>query len=301
MPSPDYLPTIHTLVYSLDAFVWLLIFVIIFPFSLLARCVVSNHPFEPNFHSFELLELIRCYLNQTFARLPRTTNLRSIIFMWIVYCFLITNIFQSCLTSTLTVKRLEHEINTIADLSESDLRIIAAIDYARLIVRYFNQSWGGANRQKLTAKLWPMEWFEYNQFIGNNNIQYAYANKHHMTTYYANVKMKSGFPLFHMMHECPVPFPACYIVPFGSPLLGQLNTIIGRLEHGGIFQYWERRAGSDDFRARLTRSDGQPEPLRLNSLFAFYFLFGGLFIAFITLLYELKVWQKVRVLLNRNQ
>lgn len=281
VPMPKFMSPIHNLLHSLDKTVWMLAFVVIFPFTFLLQCAAARTDFQ----QFQLLDAVRGYFNQTLTQLPTTSVLRSIIIWWIVYCFIMTNIFQSCLTSTFTVKTLEKEINNIEQLIKSDYSIIAAVDYGKLISRYFD-GMPLSGRGKLLEKMRLVEWSEYNRMIDDNNTGYAYVNKYHLTTFYANAKTNERAPIYRAIKECPVPFLACYIVPFGSPLLGRLNEIIGQLEQSGIFRYWERRVNADPMRAPIVRSSGQPEPLQLEQMFSFYFLLCGLCTASVIFLLE---------------
>lgn len=282
VPMPKFMPPFYNLLHSLDKTVWTLVFVVIFPFTFLLQRTAARTDFQ----HFQLLDAVRGYFNQTLTHLPTTSVLRCIIIWWIVYCFIMTNIFQSCLTSTFTVKTSEKEINDIEQLIKSDYSIIAAVDYGRLISRYID-GMPLSGRGKLLEKMRLVEWSEYNQMIDNNNTDYAYVNKYHMTAFYANAKTNERAPIYRVVKECPVPFLACYIVPFGSPLLGRLNQIIGQLEQSGIFRYWERRVNADPMRAPLARNSGQAEPLQLAQMFPFYFLLGGLFTAFVIFLLEI--------------
>lgn len=301
VPLPQFMSPIHNLLHSLDATVWTLAFVVIFPFTFLLQWTAANqfHCLETKFRHFHLLDAVRCYFNQTLTHLPTTSVLRCIMILWIAYCFIMTNIFQSCLTSTFTVKILEKEIVNIDDLIKSDYSIIAAVDYGKLISRYFEGS-PLTGRRKLLKKMRLVEWSEYNRLIYENDTEHAFVNKYHLTTYYANAKINEGLPLYRAIKECPVPFLACYIVPFGSPLLGRLNQIIGQLEQSGIFRYWERRVNADPLRAPIVRKSNYPEPLRLKQMFSFYFLLGGLCTAFVVFLSEIIriperiAWKRIR-------
>lgn len=288
VPMPTFMSPIHNLLHTLDVTVWTLAFCIIFPFTFLIQWISANkfHSMEPNFRHFQLLDAVRSYFNQTLMRLPKTSLLRCIVILWIIYCFIMTNIFQSCLTSTYTVRILEKEIDNIADLVKSDYSIIAANDYGKLISQYFDGD-QRSERGKLLNKLHLVDWSEYNRMIHYNNTDYAFVNKYHLTTFYVNAKIHNGLPIYRTIKECPVPFLSCYIVPFGSPLLGYFNKIIGRLEHSGIFRYWERRANVDAKRAPIPRKSGHPQPLQLGQMFSFYFLLGGLSTAFVTFVVEI--------------
>lgn len=299
VPRSEYKPLIYKLWQSLEISVWSVILFITVPYALLVHHVSKmRRPQHDDMTGADkqritTLDIVRPFLNQSLRRLPKVPSLRILIIVWIMYCFLINNILQSCLTSSLTVRRRGGDVDTITQLSDEPYRIVAATDYARLITRYFNQS--GSNQTRLTDKLWPMPWTDYNNYIDASDTRYAYANKYHMTTYYANMRLANGRPMFHAMHECLVPFLGCYIVPFGSPLLSRFNDIISWTEQAGIFVHWERTMNEHPRlmtyqRQRVVDEQEQQSPLPLQTMVVFfYFLIAGLCLSLVAFCAELTI------------
>lgn len=288
---------IINLYHSLDLTVWLLLLLIIFPFAGFFHYIAtSSRICRDPYRRPIFLDLFRSLFNQTLTHLPRRIYLRYLIIFWIIYCFLVTNILQSCLTSSLTVKGKGKDINSITDLSLSSYKLFAAADYANLVTNYFNHI--GSNQKPLTDKLIPMPWAKYNQFIGNNNVEYAYLNKNHMTKYYASVKIVNGRPIYNAMKECLVPFLACYIVPFGSPFLGRINDIIAWTEQAGIFMIWERAMNEKPKRAeqQYQNMKGKHSALTFDQIYYFFlFWIGGLAISTCVFLGEMLLYRKPKV------
>lgn len=205
-----------------------------------------------------------------------------------------TNIFQCCLTSTFTVKIFENDINNIDELIKSDVSIIAAIDYGKLISRYFEGS-PFIGHGKLLKKMQLVEWYEYNCSIPDNNIDYAYMNKYHLTTFYVNSKISEDLPIYRSVKECPVQFV--------------LHSTSFHLDHRYWVVWiktlvnWKNRAfflkiGNDvsmltQCVRQFSRTFSQPEPLQLKQMFSFYFLFGGLSTAFAVFLLDVMHAPKI--------
>lgn len=299
IPKAANNPMIVNLYRSLDLTVWLLLLLIIFPFAGIFHYIATSSRICGDRDPYRrpiLLDLLRSFFNQNLTHLPRTTYLRYLIIFWIIYCFLVTNILQSCLTSSLTVKGNGKDIHSIADLSLSSYKVIAAADYANLVTTYFNQN--GSNQKRLTNKLLPMPWAKYNQFIGNNNVEYAYLNKYHMTKYYESVKIANGRPIYNAMKECLVPFLACYIVPFGSPFLGRINDIIAWTNQAGIFMIWDRTMNEKPKRVVQQHQNmkGKQSALTFDQLYVFFlFWIGGLALSGCVFLGEILLFRKPKV------
>lgn len=302
VPTPAYRSVFTNLIHALDISLWLSIVFIIIPFTLLVRYVakMSAHnegTKERKFSEFSYLDTICYYFKQSLTHLPQKSQLRLVILSWIVYTFYVVNILECCLTSAFTVKSLHSEIRSIDDLTESNLQIIAATDYDRLIRAYFHSSLGNVKKhQLLIDKLLPMNWSEYNRYLNANVTAFAYANKHHLTSYYANVKIMNGDAVFSSVPECVVPFLGCYILPSGSSLVVHVNDIIDRLQQAGIFQYWEEQISSKTHPHHFIRSTHVADSLGFQHIaFAFYFLFVGNLIASVSCLCEVYRSRRARL------
>lgn len=143
-------------------------------------------------------------------------------------------------------------------------------------------------KKKLLAKILPVPWTDYKAHLDSNDVSFVYANRLHLTKYYANTKLRNGMPIFHSLTW--IPSYACYIVPIGSPLRNRINKIIIKLLKGDIYQHWDKQSKSDPIRVH---SKDEPEALRIEHIaFAFYFLVTGCLVAFIRFMFEYWAWNR---------
>lgn len=300
VPSSRYRSIFQNFIYTIDVWSWILMLTVVIFVTAFIRYtaqVNSTHfnQIEQRFVQFSYDDAIRSYFNQRSRRIPQALNLRLTILSWLIYAFIITNILRCCLFSAFAVKSFQHEIRTIDDLSKSNFKILVPDDYNNLIRRYFKANTNEESNNKLLLnKLKAVKWSVYYEHLQNNNVKFAYANKRHLIDYYVNTKRKNGIPLYQPIEESLVPFLTCYIVPYGSNLLGRINVIISRLYQAGIFQYWEHEIShqtkGETHLAHLTNLRNVYMVLELRHLcFAFYFLIAGHSIAFIWLLIEIYV------------
>lgn len=315
IPVLGYRSAFYNFIHLFDVWVWIFIFGIIFPVTYIIRLSTQFNFTEPmimnrdrgargkdenaglvekSFQRFSYIDTIRGYLNQM-IRLrseQQTLTLRLIVVTWLIYCCIMTSVFQCYFTSMFTVNWMQTfiGIRNIKDLTESNYRIMAAVDYDGLIRRYFNGTTeDDILRKKILMKMRPVNWTTYNYYLAKNDISFVYANKMHLTNYYASVKHKNGNQIFYSMRECLIPFLVCYIVPFGSPILNRINVVIGRLQNAGIFQYLDKQVNAVSIEKHFIRFKSTPEALRLeNVLYAFYFLFLGFCFAFGCLVFEIR-------------
>lgn len=282
VPRRGFHTPIDNFIHSLDVNVWLLI-----PFTIVVYILILRLTIKLADHfSCRPIDAIGCIFNQPMSRLPRTLPTRSIVIFWLLYCTVMSTVFSSCLTSTFTVNRPVPQIDTTWDWAASKYPVIASNDYANLIKRYVNGTESTAN-ELFFRYLKAVEWSEYWSLIDARNTKFAYVNKRQLNSFLVNTILQDGLPLFHNMRVCPVHFHACYILPFGSPLRGRVNSIIRRLHRAGIFYYWERRSDLDNRRMSVNRVMSDSKSLKLRHIFGFYLWLGGLTIATIVFVMEI--------------
>lgn len=288
--------TFSHLIHSLDAWSWSLAFIGIFLFRNFVRFTEQwrNTITDNKYRNFSYIDTIQTNLNQMFTirKLPESMSLRFAVISWILYCFFMTNIYQCCITSAFTMKWIhrQNDIKSMQDLAESNYRILVPNEYEPLIRQNLNYTDGHGIeiKRKLLAKILAVSWTKYKAHLNRNDISFVYANRLHLTKYYAKTKLKNGMPIFHSLTW--IPFYACYIVPIGSPLHNRINKIIVKLLIADIYQHWDKQANSDPIRVQTyLHSKNEPKPLRIENIaFNFYFLIIGFFIAFIRLLFEIR-------------
>lgn len=229
------------------------------------------------FYSWNLL--------QTIVRLPERWSGKLVIAFWITYCLVITSSYQGNLISGLVVRRNLPEINTVRQLEKSSYTILTLTRYVDLLQNFLNQT-GIYNKLKTRIRGMPAnELFEY---INNNDVSYAYANKRHINQYILKSRDHTyqGVPVYNQMTECPVPFLIAYALYYGSPYLHRVNTILRRIQESGFILYWDKQGEQTDGNAQHT---GGPFALTMNHVqTSFYILSAGLSLSTIAFIIELS-------------
>lgn len=286
--------TFSHLIHSLDTWTWALTFISIILFRNFVQFTAQwrDAKKDKKYRNFSYIDTIQTNLNQMFTtrRLPKAPFLRLAVVSWLLYCFFMTNIFQCCITSAFTMKWIhqQNDIKNMKDLANSNYRILVPNEYELLIRQNLNYSDGHVVeiKKKLLAKILPVSWTEYKTRLKNNDVLFVYANRLHLTKYYANTKLKNGMPIFFSLAW--IPSYSCYIIPIGSPFHNRLNKIIIKLLIADIYQHWDKQADPIRIRSFL-HSKNDPEALRIENIaFCFYFLIIGCLIAFIRFMFEIR-------------
>lgn len=145
------------------------------------------------------------HLAQPITKLPERWSSKILIGFWIMYALLITSSYEGNLTSNLVLRPTLPEINTIRQLEQSSYKILTFGRYVDLLQNFLNQT---GTYNKLKKRIRGVSSDELDDYIRQNDVRYAYANKYHINQYIAKSKMHTvnGIPVYNHMVECPVPY-----------------------------------------------------------------------------------------------
>lgn len=145
------------------------------------------------------------HLDQPILKVPERWSLKILIAFWIIYCLLINSSYEGNLTSNLVLRPTLPEINTIRQLEQSSYEILTFGRYVDLLQNFLNQT---GTYNKLKKRIRGVSAADLDNYIKNNDIRYAYANKYHINQYISRNKKHSinGIPVYNHMVECPVPY-----------------------------------------------------------------------------------------------
>lgn len=240
--------------------------------------------------SHTCLRLFGWNLNQPYMSTPKTTLAKLLIGLWITYSAVITNWYNSNLTSYLMTKPRLPDIETLRELEQSNYHILTAERYTKLINEFVIKTNDYEN-------LWGRIHFEPHEHIYkrilSNDLSYAYADKEHVIRYL----MLAGrlFETFSQMKECPVPFINVYAMSYGSPYKGRVNWIMSQAIDYGIVDHWLNlglhrdklnQFGHHSRHKSHTTSHDSISMSHLQS--AFYILLLGCIVSFLVFLGEIN-------------
>lgn len=275
---------------SFRAKVWILILVsllMVYIFCLL----VYRHIF---FGNALWLSLLSCIIASPAVRLCRPTiSLRIFIFFWLVYGLLICVAFKANLTSNLVEREYLPDLETLKDLAESPYPLATLPRHMKHLERYLDPN--NPYESKLKDKIVEIPDLQFSSLIESNNLSFAYLQKYHISVYQANSRRhsRSGKPLYHVMSQCIVPFHAVYIVPYGSPYLGSINSLMRNAQEYGLLAYWNHMMNAAFRRSRRSavlhrKNDDEPVVLKLTHFqAAFCLLSCGLALALMCFILEI--------------
>lgn len=295
VPKAKIASSFWNLFRSFNVYVWLLIFATL----IFAACFCILNYRKISSDSKFFLHLYACIISMPLLRLRRPTSLRLFFLVWLVFGMLISAAFKGNLTSNLVDRQYLPDINTIQDLALSPYPLAVLPRHTKHLQTYLDRK--NQYSTMLLDKAIEIPDLQLNYLMESNNLSYAYLQKFYLSTFHANSRRhtKNGRPLFHVMQQCIVPFYAVYIVPYGSPYLGFINTLMRNAQEFGFINYWNRlmSAAFRISRGRLIRRREEDEPivLKLSHYQAvFCFLFVGLSLSTLCFLYEILTIPKIK-------
>lgn len=232
-----------------------------------------------------LLRLFGWNLNQPYMQSPKSILAKFMLGIWITYSALITNFYNSNLTSYLMVKPPLSDITTLQQLAQSNLQILTLQKYTNLINEFLNSSY-----PNLLGRCQSVDTLELYTHIVSRDKSYAYAHKEHVLRY----ALRKGrlFDTFSQMHECAVPFIDVYALRLGSPYKGRVNWILSQAQETGIIDHWLEiglhRQKMNQAHRQKSQGD-QHVPISISHLQStFYILLLGCVASFLVFLCEIS-------------
>lgn len=153
-------------------------------------------------HSFShaFLRLFGWNVNQPYMRSPKTSLAKIMLGLWITYSAVITNWYNSNLTSYLMVKPRLPDIKTLQQLEQSNYQILTLQKYMDEFLI------NSKEHQNLLGRIEAVDnSFEiFKRVVLDKDTSYAYADKEHTLRYM--ISKGRLYDTFAQMTECPVPF-----------------------------------------------------------------------------------------------
>lgn len=294
VPRSGIASNLDNLFDSFKATVWILIIIALPLYSLIFHYyIIKRKPMESKFSRSFIETYIRFFgwnLNQPSRYIPKASNAKVLLFLWIVYSAVITNWYSSAITSFLMIKQRLPDIKTLNQLEKSNLHILTIQRYVDTIYGFLNNS---HEYPGLLGRIHAIEHDDIFERIWNGDTNFAFAHKQHVNNFI--LRKGTSREYFTQMAECPVPFLNIYALPLGSPFKGYINWILMRAKDSGLFTFWDDvRDNRDKIRTHKlldnSHSDSH-EPIKVYHLqTAFYIWAAGCFTSFCIFCAEI-IWK----------
>lgn len=228
-----------------------------------------------------LMEMIAIFLTIP-TQISQQLSHRIFLASCMGFTVIVTSIFQGSLVKSFTTTSYYPDINTLNKLDKSGLQIATSLkvfenDNSPLIKRLqskiISHNSSSLERAAIFRDVAGVERREDAKLLISK--EYIKSN---------------GYPLVHIVNECPSSYFVAYIVPKGSPFLPRINNVITKFFEAGFPSKWY----NDIFDGIIleTRkknySQNNEKPFNLKDVqVAFYILLIGFLIAAIIFLLEL--------------
>ncbi|RLZ02124.1 Ionotropic receptor 120 [Cephus cinctus] len=234
-----------------------------------------------------LTSLIKTIFNQSteLSYTAKSTTLRVALGSWILYTSLFSLRLQTMVTSRIIKPYGQQTIDTLADLRDSDIRIVIREDHLEYVMTHAEEEIRNIVSEK-SLKTSNRTIFA----TPDSRLGYMLPNQ---LAYYAmsmSFRDFKGRSIFKILREAMLPNFETYYLRKGSPFLRQFDKILSSLAEFGILRYWD---DNSDYRMLLkvvipkSSKDICSRCVKLGNLKSvFFFLTIGLVTALIAFIYE---------------
>lgn len=241
VPKSGIEPIAFNIFHSLSPITWLLVVgsiivvaTVLVVIQYFQRTMSNVHKHHTVIEFFELV--FRSFLGDS-IQVTMTLAIRYILLGWLIYSFLITNIFTATIISSLIKPNYLENINTIEELCKSNLTIL----YPRVIGKNIENGFDDETWALIKDNLKEIEsWEKFVGIMNKNKTQYAYVLADYYCLYMVNSNLdeKTGESIYHKVPECLASHPKVYLFQRGSMYLGYINRLLGEFHEMGMFRRW---------------------------------------------------------------
>ncbi|CAH2047464.1 unnamed protein product, partial [Iphiclides podalirius] len=182
--------------------------------------------------SSTIVDLLKCFIRQTVDIKFTGPIFRCVVLLVMIYSLVVDCAIDGIITSAIAYPRYKPDINTLADLLETNLTFAVHNRHMRI----YNRSLGPDGYKAISERTEVFNDMRIKQAIEQRQFQYAVLLRKSDAQFISGkpANMEEGRPLFHTVEECPVPCSIVYGLKYGSPLLPKLNKILHHLNQAGV-------------------------------------------------------------------
>lgn len=249
VPKGHPIPQIYYMFMTFTLRVWLILTgvltlgVLFYYFIIVAVKTKKNVP---------AIRILRTVVMSPLPHLPSTDPERLTVISWLVFGFLMGNIFISSLTSTLIERKYYPDVTSLAELDKTGWKIYGMKDTVELIKTHLNETFDKKflDRFDATNLKQAMTTFGEDKRLTNKNIYKMLVKvgkpiviervrAHHLLVSSENIVR--GRKFFTLIPDCLLPNQVSYGVMNGRGAVykERINTLLKRLTSSGLYAYWQ--------------------------------------------------------------
>ncbi|XP_058811319.1 uncharacterized protein LOC131676215 [Topomyia yanbarensis] len=207
---------------------------------------------------------IGVFFTGSVERAPKRNFARTLLFLWIMHCFVIRSLYQGLLFKYLRGEATHKAVETLEEIEQSDLHY----HMLKISERFFQ---GNSRVLGRVRTIQP----------GNDSLNVAMDAVATKQLLDGVVMVSSEHVAFHNKHRIDKGFirstrdniatlPIVIYYPKRSFLVPEFNRVIGQIQMAGLMSYWVQRYGNYDFFPRKESKEQQPVPMDVRQLTGCY-------------------------------
>lgn len=145
-------------------------------------------------------------LQQSINFTAKSTKQRFFVIIWVMCVLLFASMYQGKLSGSLIIPKDKPDIDTIEQLSKSDLKVLSFARYNQQIREFFSDPKYNGVYNPLFRRLHNITIKEFYGEVSKLSQSYAFANKYHINSYLRRVNTLNSMIFYHHVRQCAVPF-----------------------------------------------------------------------------------------------
>ncbi|KAK9730563.1 Collagen triple helix repeat (20 copies) [Popillia japonica] len=204
-----------------------------------------------------------CLIVPKSKRVPSWTN---------IFHSFSTGIFQGSLATSFSITSYYADINTIQQFIDSDLYVSTSlVDMFDISLKKYRML-----RQKLVIPTTPHS--SLTRAAYRRDV--AAIERKTDADFLLQTKFlgSDGFPLLHVVDECPISYPLSYMVSKGFPFLQKFNLLLNKFIEAGLLSKWYKDFINDIIMKKKYElnliSPAHPVPLKIGDVLTAFYILG---------------------------
>lgn len=235
---------------------------------------------NPRVKRVTFLEIIAIFLTAP-VKLSTKSAQRIFLASCMGFTVIITNIFQGSLVKSFSTDTYYSDLNTLEALDKSGLLIGTSLNV-------FNSD-NSQLMKRLSSKIVQLNSSSLKRAARYRDVAAVERQQDANLLINTQFKKNDGYPLLHLINECPSSFFIAYIVPKGSPYVTRFSYAFSKFSQSGLLNKWYNDIFDALVLENLKKSyqSDDKKPFNLEDVqAAFYILIIGLLLALLTFAIE---------------
>lgn len=228
IPNAGQYKPYTNLIHPFNMRFWIILIIVFLIYTFLWFGLVNCLTRKPIEYRDLLLDTLRLQLNAPLHRSIQQISEKFFVIGFILYSFIILNSYQSVMISFLMSPRYKPNLNTLAAINESGIKILTSKEYLDILQRLNVAEFLRNEFIESNVSIWDVQ----PSLIGDYGFLTNLLEARLFIR--TNINFADGYPLLHLVDESIFFSTAHFFLADGNPLLEIINDLLNRFWAYGI-------------------------------------------------------------------